>query len=117
MENENTNNASSSTVVTPKRKAVASKKPTPLPLFHVVLLDDNDHSVEYVVEMLQVLFAHPAEKGVDMAKTVDQQGRVIVFTTHKELAELKRDQIHSYGADQRVATCKGSMSSIIQPAE
>jgi len=117
MENENTNNASSSTVVTPKRKAVASKKPTPLPLFHVVLLDDNDHSVEYVVEMLKVLFAHPTEKGVDMAKTVDQQGRVIVFTTHKELAELKRDQIHSYGADQAVPTCKGSMSSIIQPAE
>jgi len=27
------------------------------PLFNVVLLDDDDHSYEYVIEMLQVLFA------------------------------------------------------------
>jgi len=48
---------------------------------------------------------------------VDETGRVIVLTTHRERAELKRDQIHAYGTDRRVATCKGSMSSVIEPAE
>jgi ATP-dependent Clp protease adaptor protein ClpS len=48
---------------------------------------------------------------------VDATGRVIVLTTHREKAELKRDQIHAYGADFRIAACKGSMSAIIEPAE
>jgi len=30
---------------------------------------------------------------------VDTQGKVIVFTTTKEHAELKRDQIHAFGKD------------------
>jgi ATP-dependent Clp protease adaptor protein ClpS len=38
------------------------------------------------------------------------------MTTHRELAELKRDQIHSYGTDPRVATCQGSMSATVEPA-
>jgi ATP-dependent Clp protease adaptor protein ClpS len=51
-----------------------------------------------------------------MAKEVDESGRVIVLTTHKELAELKRDQIHAWGPDKQIATCKGSMSATIEPA-
>jgi len=98
-------------------KTAQKRKPSQLPPYHVILLNDDDHTFEYVVEMLKVLFAYPEEKGFDLAKEVDQEGRVIVLTTHREMAELKRDQIHSYGVDARVATCKGSMSSIIEPAE
>jgi ATP-dependent Clp protease adaptor protein ClpS len=93
------------------------KKPSKLPPYHVVLLNDDDHTVEYVIEMLKVLFAFPEEKGFKKAQEVDRDGRVILLTTHKELAELKRDQIHAYGADRNVATCKGSMSAIVEPAE
>jgi len=39
-----------------------------------------------------------------------------VDTTSLERAELKRDQIHAYGADWRLTTCKGSMSAVIEPA-
>jgi ATP-dependent Clp protease adaptor protein ClpS len=98
-------------------KPARKQKPSQLPPYNVVLLDDNDHSFEYVIEMLKVLFAHPEEKGFKMAEVVNREGRVIVLTTHKEMAELKRDQIHAYGADARVATCKGSMSAMIEPAE
>ena len=35
----------------------------------------------------------------------------------KEHAELKRDQIHAFGADVRVPTCAGSMSAVILPAD
>jgi ATP-dependent Clp protease adaptor protein ClpS len=39
-----------------------------------------------------------------------------VLTTHKELAELKRDQILAYGADPRMEESKGSMRAIVEPA-
>jgi ATP-dependent Clp protease adaptor protein ClpS len=51
-----------------------------------------------------------------MATEVDTRGRVIVLTTTKEHAELKRDQIHACGADRLVARCRGSMSASIEPA-
>lgn len=119
MDSEKTGNQqSTATAVKPaKSKPAKKRKPSHLPPFHVILLNDDDHSYEYVIEMLKVIFAFPTEKGMEMAKEVDEQGRVILLTTHKEMAELKRDQIHSYGTDPRVATCKGSMSSVIEPAE
>jgi ATP-dependent Clp protease adaptor protein ClpS len=107
-----------SSVAAPQKASPSKKrKPSLMPPFHVVLLNDDDHTYEYVIEMLKVLFAFPDEKGFQLAKEVDREGRVIVMTTHKELAELKRDQIHAYGADQRVATCKGSMSAVVEPAD
>lgn len=93
------------------------RKPRQLPPWNVVLLNDDDHSFEYVIEMLKSLFGYPDEKGYLLAQQVDRDGRAIVFTTHKELAELKRDQIHAFGTDVRVATCRGSMTAIIEPAE
>lgn len=85
--------------------------------WHVVLLDDDDHSYDYVIEMMQALFAYPIERAFQIAKTVDDTGRVVVFTAHKEHAELKRDQIHAYGPDRRMARSKGAMSAVLEPAE
>jgi ATP-dependent Clp protease adaptor protein ClpS len=75
------------------------------PPYHVVLLNDDDHSYDYVIRMLKELFAHPEEKGYLLAKEVDTRGRVIVCTTSLERAELKRDQIHAYGPDPLIARC------------
>jgi ATP-dependent Clp protease adaptor protein ClpS len=87
------------------------------PPYHVVLLNDDDHTYEYVIEMLKDLFGHPVEKGFQLARLVDTTGRAIVCTTSLERAELKRDQIHAYGPDPRLPRCKGSMSAEIEPAE
>jgi ATP-dependent Clp protease adaptor protein ClpS len=87
------------------------------PPYHVILWNDDDHSYEYVIKMLLDLFGHPVEKGFQLATEVDTQGRVIVLTTTREHAELKRDQIHAYGKDVLIAGCKGSMSATIEPVE
>ena len=87
------------------------------PPYHVILLNDDDHTYQYVIFMLQKLFGHPPEKGFKMAEEVDRTGRVIVDTTSMERAELKRDQIHAYGPDPDIPRCKGSMSAEIEPAE
>jgi ATP-dependent Clp protease adaptor protein ClpS len=87
------------------------------PPYNVVLLDDDDHTFQYVITMMQVLFGYPPEKGFLIAKEVDSEGRAIVLTTTKEHAELKRDQIHAFGPDPLSSrTCAGSMSAVIEPA-
>lgn len=91
-------------------------KPKPIPRFHVILLDDDDHSYEYVIEMLGRVFGHTIQRAFRMAEEVDTTGRVIVETTTLERAEFKRDQIHAFGADPRINRCKGSMWAIIEPA-
>jgi ATP-dependent Clp protease adaptor protein ClpS len=105
------------TTVTPKR---ATKDKTDIrrqPPYNVILLNDDDHSFDYVIRMMKELFAHPIEKGYEIAKEVHTKGRVIVCTTSMERAELKRDQIHAYGPDPHIPRCKGSMSAEIEPAE
>jgi ATP-dependent Clp protease adaptor protein ClpS len=85
--------------------------------WNVVLIDDDHHTYEYVIKMMQELFAHSKERAFQIAKTVDTDGRAICLTTHKEHAELKRDQILAYGRDKLMASSKGSMTAIIEPAE
>ena len=88
-----------------------------LPPYNVVLLDDDHHTYAYVIEMLGALFGFDDQKAFKLAEEVDTHGRVILMTTHKEKAELKRDQITAYGADFRMASSKGSMTAVIEPAQ
>jgi len=84
--------------------------------WNVVLLDDDDHSYEYVIEMLGRLFGHPTATAYEMAVEIDRAGRSVVFTAHRELAEFKLQQIHEFGADPRIERCRGSMSAVLEPA-
>ena len=88
-----------------------------VPMYHVILLDDDDHSYEYVIEMLMDIFGHSEATSYEMACEVYANGRVIVETTYRERAEMKRSRIHSYGADWRIPHCKGSMSATIEPVD
>lgn len=86
------------------------------PPYHVILLDDDEHTYDYVIEMLRTIFSHSFETAFLMADKVNSEGRVIVATVHKELAELRLEQIREYGADPRLPESKGSMSAVIEPA-
>jgi len=103
-------------IVKTKRAPEKKQRPKKQPLYHVVLLDDDDHTYEYVIGMLQRLFGYQPEKAYELASTVDNTGRVIVDTTTLERAELKRDQIHAFGRDWRIPRCEGSMTSELEPA-
>jgi ATP-dependent Clp protease adaptor protein ClpS len=87
------------------------------PPYHVILWNDESHTYEYVIAMMMELFGYNLEKGFQIAKEVDTQGRAVVLTTTMEHAEFKRDQIHAYGKDAQISTCKGSMWSTIEPSE
>jgi ATP-dependent Clp protease adaptor protein ClpS len=100
------------------RPSVAGRPRVEQPrLWNVVLLDDDHHTYEYVIDMMFRVFSHPVEKGFRIAKTVDSDGRAVCLTTHKEHAELKLEQIHAFGRDPRMGVSAGSMSAILEPAE
>jgi ATP-dependent Clp protease adaptor protein ClpS len=87
-----------------------------VPQYHVVLLDDDDHTYDYVIEMLQKLFLQSKAQAFQHAIEVDTSGRTIVITCELPEAEYARDQIHGFGADPRMPRSKGSMRAIIEPA-
>jgi ATP-dependent Clp protease adaptor protein ClpS len=96
---------------------VQTVEPRHEPPYHVILYDDDEHTYEYVIEMICQIFGHAVKKAFKMAVEVDKTGRVIVVTCHKELAELRKEQIESHGPDPRIPKCRGSMSAAIEPAE
>jgi ATP-dependent Clp protease adaptor protein ClpS len=86
------------------------------PLYHVILLNDDDHSYEYVIEMLAKLFGMTETTAYRHAVEVDTMGTTILLTCELEKAERKRDQIHAYGADWRMERSLGSMAAVVEPA-
>ena len=86
------------------------------PLYSVVLLDDDEHTYEYVVDMLQKLFLASRDDAYRHAVEVDTMGRTVVITCELAEAEFGRDQIHAFGPDWRMPNCKGPMKAIVEPA-
>jgi len=97
-----------------KREISRQNRPKQQPRYSVLLWDDDDHSYDYVIEMMKKIFGYPVEKGFQLAKELDTSGRVICLTTTLEHAELKRDQIHAFGKDGLIPYCKGAMSATLE---
>jgi ATP-dependent Clp protease adaptor protein ClpS len=85
------------------------------PLYRVVLLDDDDHTYDYVIEMLQKIFVFSLQEAYRHAVEVDTEGRTALITCELAEAEFARDQVQNYGPDWRLDRSKGSMSAIIEP--
>jgi ATP-dependent Clp protease adaptor protein ClpS len=101
--------------VVPELETTQSEKFTPL--YHVVLLDDDDHTYDYVVEMLCKLFVLSPESAFQKAVEVDSTGRTIVITCELQQAEFGQIQIHSYGPDPRMPKSRGSMRATVEPVQ
>jgi ATP-dependent Clp protease adaptor protein ClpS len=80
-------------------KQPADARPKTQPPYAVVVLNDEEHTFEYVIETLMKVFGYPQEKSCSLALQIDRDGRAIVWSGSREVAELKRDQIRSAGPD------------------
>ena len=100
----------------PKGATDSASKTRRQPPYNVIVLNDEDHTFEYVIELLTKLFGHSLLLAEKLTWQIHNSGRAIVMTTHKELAELKCDQILSYGPDPRMARSKGPLGCYIEPA-
>ena len=85
------------------------------PQYQVVLLNDEEHTYEYVIEMLCTIFFISAETAYKHACEVDAMQRTVVIVCELAQAEFGRDQIHAFGADPRMPVSKGSMSAVVEP--
>jgi ATP-dependent Clp protease adaptor protein ClpS len=85
-------------------------------LYRVILLDDDDHSYNYVIEMLQRIFYFSVQQALRHAREVDLVGRTVLITCGRREAEFSRDQIQAWGPDPLIPRCGGSMSALIEPA-
>jgi ATP-dependent Clp protease adaptor protein ClpS len=106
--------ASTPTITTPRIET--SGEVAKNPLYRVVLLDDDDHTYDYVIEMLQKIFIFTADQALKHAQEVDAMGRTVLITCELPEAEFARDQVHGYGRDWRLPRSKGSMSVVLEPA-
>src|SRR5438477_4224144 len=104
-----------STVLSPE--IVTTEREDLTPAYNVVLLDDDDHTYDYVIEMLQTLFVFSHEQAYRHAVEVDTHGRTIQLTCALPQAEFARDQVHAFGPDRRMPRSKGSMSAVLEPAK
>jgi ATP-dependent Clp protease adaptor protein ClpS len=86
-------------------------------LYHVIILNDDDHTFDYVIEMLQAVFNLPYAIAMSRTVEADATGSAIVLTTNLEEAERKRDQVHAYGPDWRLPRSRGSIAALVEPAE
>jgi ATP-dependent Clp protease adaptor protein ClpS len=86
------------------------------PNYHVIIWNDEEHTYDYVIEMLMKTFGHPFERAYNITWEVDHHGKGIAHTCHRELAELKCEQVLGYGADPRMQESKGSIRATIEPA-
>ena len=90
---------------TEQEVVVTTVKPAPVsktkrqPRYAVIVLNDDLHTYEYVIQTLSKVFGYSVERGFQLASEIDTQGRAIVWTGALEIAELKRDQIRGMGPD------------------
>jgi ATP-dependent Clp protease adaptor protein ClpS len=104
------------TQTTPKSRTDPQTRTRRQPPYHVVILNDEEHTFEYVIELLTKLFGHPLATAEELTLRIHNTGRAIVLTTHREKAELKREQVLAYGPDPRMSISKGPLGCYIEPA-
>jgi ATP-dependent Clp protease adaptor protein ClpS len=104
------------TVTVAEPEVTTEQRTRRLPPYNVIILNDEEHSFPYVIELLVKLFRHSVSKAEELTLRIHLTGRAIVYTTHKELAELKRDQVIAYGPDPRMKSSKGPLRCYVEPA-
>ena len=85
-------------------------------LYHVIILNDDEHSYEYVVEMLQSAVGLSYAQAMARTVEADTQGSSVVSTCSLEDAENKKNRIHSFGPDPRMSGSRGSVAALVEPA-
>ena len=85
------------------------------PPYHVILENDNHHSMEFVVEVLLKVFGYEIEKCVQLMLQAHETGRSVVWTGPREVAELKLEQIVTLH-EKRDSNDLGPLGCFIEPA-
>ena len=67
-----------------------------LPPYNVILENDDHHSMEFVMDVLQKALNYNEQKSYQLMLMAHETGQAIVWTGSKEVAELKLEQMLSF---------------------
>lgn len=65
------------------------------PPYHVILENDEHHTMDFVIEVLQKVFSYELAKAHELMMHAHNKGEAVVWTGAREVAELKLDQMQS----------------------
>jgi ATP-dependent Clp protease adaptor protein ClpS len=86
-----------------------------IPPYNVILENDDYHSFEFVMEVLQKVLGCNQQRAFLLTQEGHNSGRVVVWTGTKEVAELKHDQIRTF-EEIRDGRKLGPLGCRIEPA-
>jgi ATP-dependent Clp protease adaptor protein ClpS len=87
-----------------------------LPPYNVILLNDDYHSMEFVVEVLCKVLGCSVERAFQLMIEAHESGRAIIWTGSKEVAELKAEQIQTFPEVRADGKEFGPLGCVIEPA-
>lgn len=82
----------------------------------VVLINDEDHTYQYVVELLTRVCGLAKNQAFKCAVEVDLAGRTLVYRGSREKCQEVCDKIKSYGPDHRLLHSMSSMHAEVEGA-
>jgi ATP-dependent Clp protease adaptor protein ClpS len=87
-----------------------------LPPYHVILLNDDHHTMEFVVGVLIKVLGCPEEWALQLMLEAHHSGRAVIWTGPKEVAELKAEQTQTFHEKRPDGTDLGPLGCVIEPA-
>ena len=105
------------TVAAPQTTPREETKQRLLPPYHVIIANDDDHSMDFVVDVLRKVLGAPLERALQLMLEAHTTGRAVIWTGPKEVAELKAEQVLTYHEKRdRDQKDLGPLTCTIEPA-
>lgn len=102
------------TVVPETDERIATRR---VPPYHVILANDDDHSMDFVVDVLRKVLSIKLEAAMVLMIEAHTEGRAIIWTGPKEVAELKVEQVTTFHEIRdRDKKDLGPLTCTIEPA-
>ena len=86
------------------------------PPYAVILHNDDNNSMPFVVTVLRKVFGYTVEKCIELMLEAHEKGKAAVWIGALEVAELKADQIRSCGADPLGKSGVHPLGVTVEPA-
>src|SRR3954468_20768131 len=103
-------------VADPRTKPREDTRTRRVPPYHVILANDDHHSMDFVIGVLKKVLGVPVEKAVALMLEAHTSGRVVIWTGPKEVAELKAEQVHTCPEIRQDGRDLGPLGCVIEPA-
>ena len=87
-----------------------------LPPYHVILENDDLHSMDFVIDVLCKVLGCPVEHADLLMMEAHNSGRAVIWTGPKEVAELKAEQVQTFHETRDDGRQLGPLGCTIEPA-